>query len=153
MLKKRLLDSCWQYHLPRSFQRGPPYPVHIVFKKAEKPECNVKPLWQYCAMLGHAEVSPMLFHQVIQFVLHEYALCFMILVSIRFALLCVALHCFALLCIALLCFAVLCCALRCFALLCVALRCFALLCIALHCFAVQAIISIIISTTLSLYLL
>ena len=112
--------------MPRSFQQGPPCPVHIVFKKAEKPECNVKPLWQYCAMLGHAEVSPMLFHQVIQFVLHEYALCFMILVSIRFALLCVALRCFALLCIALLCIA-----LHCLALLCIALHCFAVLCCAL----------------------
>ena len=100
---QKLAVSWWQYHhMPRSFQQGPPCPVHIVFKKAEKPECNVKPLWQYCAMLGHAQVSPMLFHQVIQFVLHEYALCFMILVSIRFALLCVALRCFALLCIALL---------------------------------------------------
>ena len=136
---QKLAVSWWQYHhMPRSFQQGPPCPVHIVFKKAEKPECNVKPLWQYCAMLGHAQVSPMLFHQVIQFVLHEYALCFMILVSIRFALLCVALRCFALLCIAL---------------LCIALHCFALLCRALLCFAVQAIMCIIISTTFSLYLL
>ena len=74
--------------------------LHILstFKKAEKPECNVKPLWKYYAMLGHAQVSPMLFHQIIQFVLREYALCFMILVSIRVALLCIALLCIELLC-------------------------------------------------------
>ena len=74
--------------------------LHILstFKKAEKPECNVKPLWKYYAMLGHAQVSPMLFHQIIQFVLREYALCFMILVSIRVALLCIASLCIELLC-------------------------------------------------------